>query len=188
MCLRPYTVSKVSLFLVAGEIRCYCNDASCVATGYMCKSASGRCFSHLAYEGESSRSTHGCVESLAGEDREACDAPGDVIVPKGAASIWPILKCCQRDMCNYMDDVDVQLYVGAQNNASAPVRGGFRLLFYVHWRQLETHSLIMFFCRSNMLCIINCVRSCVRSCVRACVRAGVLPDLSKFLCFQLFMG
>ncbi|KAK2175138.1 hypothetical protein NP493_748g00021 [Ridgeia piscesae] len=89
----------------------------------MCKSPTGRCFSHLTYEGDASRSTHGCAESLAGEDRDACDAPGDVIHTKGAASIWPILKCCQRDMCNYMDDVDVQVYVGTQNNASAPVRG-----------------------------------------------------------------
>ena len=26
--------------------RCYCNDASCVKTGYMCKTTLGACFAH----------------------------------------------------------------------------------------------------------------------------------------------
>ncbi|GIY07193.1 BMP and activin membrane-bound inhibitor [Caerostris darwini] len=58
---------------VKGEIRCYCNQASCVSTGYMCKSRTF-CFSDLE------SGLHGCL------GRRKCLG----------------LQCCTEDMCNYI--------------------------------------------------------------------------------------
>ena len=66
------------LFLIAGEIRCYCNEAGCVSTGYMCKSAMGKCYSQLTYERDNTRSVHGCVESLPQADKMVCSGQGDI--------------------------------------------------------------------------------------------------------------
>jgi hypothetical protein len=46
---------------VNGEVRCYCNEANCVRTSYMCKSISGSCFTLLTTDGSNNiRSVHGC--------------------------------------------------------------------------------------------------------------------------------
>ncbi|KAG8184798.1 hypothetical protein JTE90_001497 [Oedothorax gibbosus] len=66
---------------VKGEIRCYCNQAPCVSTGYMCKS-SALCFSDFE------SGLHGCAE-------KKC--------PRGEAA-----HCCADDMCNYAH-VDMRL-------------------------------------------------------------------------------
>lgn len=68
------------LSCVKGEIRCYCNQATCVSTGYMCKSTSF-CFSDLG------SGVHGCL------DRRRCTG----------------LHCCKEDMCNYMH-VDIHAH------------------------------------------------------------------------------
>lgn len=68
------------IFSLPGEIRCYCNQATCVSTGYMCKSNSF-CFSDLA------SGVHGCL------DRRRCMG----------------LHCCKEDMCNYMH-VDIHAH------------------------------------------------------------------------------
>ncbi|XP_035217607.1 BMP and activin membrane-bound inhibitor homolog [Stegodyphus dumicola] len=61
------------LSTVRGEIRCYCNQAACISTSYMCKSQS-LCYSDLE------RGIHGCLE------RRRCGG----------------LRCCREDMCNYI--------------------------------------------------------------------------------------
>ena len=33
-------------------------------------------------------------------------------------SQWPILMCCKDDMCNYMDTMDINIYVNTNNNGS----------------------------------------------------------------------
>lgn len=129
-CVHPCTAVSinvnevVSLFsvILTGEIRCHCNGASCVGSSYMCKSSQG-CFSQLSY-GHDSRSIHGCVESLAEEDRAVCQGDGDILRTRtGPDKEWPILMCCKEDMCNYMDTrssgLDVNIYVNTRSNGSS---------------------------------------------------------------------
>ena len=113
---------SVCCCLCAGDIRCYCNDASCVSTGYMCKSAIGRCFSQLSYETtDNARSAHGCVETLPPRDRSVCESEGDIIKNKnGPDDEWPLLMCCNEDMCNYQENVDI---VNTKANGSI-LKGG----------------------------------------------------------------
>ncbi|KAF9805328.1 hypothetical protein SFRURICE_007571, partial [Spodoptera frugiperda] len=48
-------------------VRCYCNTAQCVGTGYMCRSArSGGCYSELPRRTHHAR--HGCLHHLADTD------------------------------------------------------------------------------------------------------------------------
>jgi len=101
-----------------GEIRCYCNDASCVRTGYMCKSSIGTCFSQLTYEGDTARSVHGCVDLLPDTDKQLCEGEGDIIRTRNDHEEWPILMCCKDDMCNYMDNLDINIYVNTKSNNS----------------------------------------------------------------------
>ncbi|XP_015912995.1 BMP and activin membrane-bound inhibitor homolog [Parasteatoda tepidariorum] len=74
--LRSVIISMTLFFLssVKCEIRCYCNQASCVSTGYMCKSSSF-CFSDVTI------GVHGCLE------KRRCVG----------------LRCCREDMCNYLE-------------------------------------------------------------------------------------
>ncbi|KFW03691.1 BMP and activin membrane-bound inhibitor, partial [Eurypyga helias] len=54
------------IFIFLGEIRCYCDAAHCVATGYMCKSELSACFSRLLDpQNTHSPLTHGCLDSIA---------------------------------------------------------------------------------------------------------------------------
>ena len=88
------------------ETRCYCNEAGCVSTGYMCKSATfGECYSRLTSDGASVRSVHGCAESLPEVEYGACSR----LVSTGsgvAGGETSLLLCCRRDMCNYRSDGD----------------------------------------------------------------------------------
>lgn len=88
------------------EIRCYCNAASCVTTGYLCKSVLGRCYSHFTSESASNtmRVFHGCVEALSGDDRTSCLNEEDQMKSSSMEEerVWPLLTCCQQDMCNYI--------------------------------------------------------------------------------------
>ncbi|KGL79223.1 BMP and activin membrane-bound inhibitor, partial [Tinamus guttatus] len=65
-----------------GEIRCYCDAAHCVATGYMCKSELGACFSRLLDpRNTQSPLAHGCLDSVARPQvgpraRSEASAPG----------------------------------------------------------------------------------------------------------------
>ena len=106
--------------MVAGEIRCYCNVASCISTGYMCKSEGGRCYSQFTYQaGDNARSAHGCVESLPLADRTVCEGQAEVIKARSDPQRWPILMCCRDDMCNYHNNpVDISLYINTKSNGS----------------------------------------------------------------------
>jgi len=101
-------------------IRCYCNAASCVSTGYMCKSSTGNCFTQLSHEAGSdvTRSQHGCAELLPLPDRNLCSGKEDTLKTHSSGGDWPVLLCCREDMCNYMD-IDESLYQNtAQKNGS----------------------------------------------------------------------
>ncbi|XP_061778329.1 BMP and activin membrane-bound inhibitor (Xenopus laevis) homolog a [Nerophis ophidion] len=77
----------MAVLLTKGEIRCYCDEAHCVATGYMCKSELNACFTKtLDPFGANSPLTHGCLD------------PSDVCGGQRGAGL---LECCHDDMCNY---------------------------------------------------------------------------------------
>ena len=54
----------IFVLCVSGELRCYCNEPSCVSTGYMCKSQARQCYTAVEVHGDKTRATHGCLESL----------------------------------------------------------------------------------------------------------------------------
>ncbi|GFR79405.1 BMP and activin membrane-bound inhibitor [Elysia marginata] len=54
------------------ELRCHCNESGCVATGYMCKSRAGQCFTALEVRGEVTHLTHGCLDSVPEQRRALC--------------------------------------------------------------------------------------------------------------------
>uniref|UniRef100_A0ACB8FVN2 Uncharacterized protein n=1 Tax=Sphaerodactylus townsendi TaxID=933632 RepID=A0ACB8FVN2_9SAUR len=87
-----------------GEIRCYCDAAHCVATGYMCKSELNACFSRLL-DPQNSHSplTHGCLDSLA-STADICQANQ---AQNHSGTPIPTLECCHEDMCNYRGLYDV---------------------------------------------------------------------------------
>ncbi|XP_052812210.1 uncharacterized protein LOC128239810 [Mya arenaria] len=49
---------------VHGEIRCYCNEAKCVSSSYMCKSQLGMCFTHVKVKDGVKSIVSGCADSL----------------------------------------------------------------------------------------------------------------------------
>ena len=88
----------------SGEIRCYCDAAHCVATGYMCKSELSACFSRLLDpQNTNSPLTHGCLDSLA-STADICQARQ---ARNHSGSLSPSLECCHEDMCNYRGLQDV---------------------------------------------------------------------------------
>ncbi|XP_019363774.1 PREDICTED: BMP and activin membrane-bound inhibitor homolog [Gavialis gangeticus] len=94
----------MAVLLTRGEIRCYCDAAHCVATGYMCKSELNACFSRLLDpQNTNSPLTHGCLDSLA--------STADICQTKQAqnhsGTTMPTLECCHEDMCNYRGLHDV---------------------------------------------------------------------------------
>ena len=101
-------VIKSCFYLLVGEIRCYCNEPSCVSTGYMCKSSLDGCFSQLTFDvgpKKSKHARHGCVEALPEEDRNLCDFEGSFV--ESPNENWPIIMCCKSDMCNYLTFEDM---------------------------------------------------------------------------------
>ncbi|XP_011853735.1 PREDICTED: BMP and activin membrane-bound inhibitor homolog [Mandrillus leucophaeus] len=86
------------------EIRCYCDAAHCVATGYMCKSELSACFSRLLDpQNSNSPLTHGCLDSLA-STADICQAKQ---ARNHSGTTMPTLECCHEDMCNYRGLHDV---------------------------------------------------------------------------------
>lgn len=87
----------MAVLLTKGEIRCYCDAPHCVATGYMCKSDLGACFTRVLDPlSANSPLTHGCVDSFS-NPVEVCVAKSSDVLSGGA----PMLECCHEDMCNY---------------------------------------------------------------------------------------
>ncbi|KAK8760622.1 hypothetical protein V5799_028111, partial [Amblyomma americanum] len=98
------------------DIRCHCNLAPCVSTGYMCKSELGLCFSESGVQMTSSLNAasttaprHGCVDLLAdvsGDANYGCQAPAEGAPPSPLLEA-PLLEgrqCCSEDMCNFQRD------------------------------------------------------------------------------------
>ncbi|XP_072949042.1 BMP and activin membrane-bound inhibitor homolog [Epargyreus clarus] len=84
-------------------VRCYCNTAQCVSTGYMCRSRrGGGCYSELPPRRHHAR--HGCLHHLADTEEEALshcqNAPSHGGPPPREHSL---LLCCFRDLCNHED-------------------------------------------------------------------------------------
>ncbi|KAJ8721900.1 hypothetical protein PYW08_004302 [Mythimna loreyi] len=87
-------------------VRCYCNTAQCVGTGYMCRSArSGGCYSELPAPRRTHHARHGCLQHLADTVKEALsrcqNSPGSGGPPP--SSEHSLLLCCFRDLCNHED-------------------------------------------------------------------------------------
>ncbi|XP_004924123.1 BMP and activin membrane-bound inhibitor homolog [Bombyx mori] len=85
-------------------VRCYCNTAQCVSTGYMCRSPrGGGCYSERPAPRHHSR--HGCLHHLT-ESEEAvlsyCQNTQLGIGPPPAPAHSP-LHCCFKDLCNHED-------------------------------------------------------------------------------------
>ena len=91
--------------------RCYCNDISCVSTGYMCKTTMGTCFAQRS-PGAGARVHYACVNWLADDDdRRLCltsavHSNADYVIRRRVTSshyevTWSELACCSADMCNY---------------------------------------------------------------------------------------
>jgi len=101
----------------AGETRCYCNEAGCVSTGYMCKSTRlGACFSQLSRDKATVWSTHGCVESLPEDEYGACMQLEEAINSEDEIDGQPVLICCGVDMCNYMDSVGIGVFFSRRDS------------------------------------------------------------------------
>ena len=120
----------VASLVVAGELRCYCNESGCVSTGYMCKSPAGQCYTAVEVQGETTRATHGCLDSVPVEQRGLCGRQAadkrsegggggrrrdkakerSEVVRGGSGeatvSRFPLLICCGEDMCNYIENID----------------------------------------------------------------------------------
>lgn len=101
----PNSYLSCTILVFLGEIRCYCDAAHCVATGYMCKSELSACFSRLLDpQNTHSPLTHGCLDSIA-STAEICQAK-QAQNHSGTTTV-STLECCHEDMCNYRGLHDV---------------------------------------------------------------------------------
>ncbi|RUS81391.1 hypothetical protein EGW08_010829, partial [Elysia chlorotica] len=122
----------------SGELRCHCNESGCVATGYMCKSQAGQCYTALEVRGEDTHLTHGCLDSLPSHHRALCQRVADPAGPsagatasrlagdgdpQGGDSSAPTLLCCTEHMCNYREDTDIGVNLMPKHNSTYR-RGG----------------------------------------------------------------
>jgi hypothetical protein len=49
-------------------------------------------------------------------ERGLCEGAGNIAEAKAGESVqWPILLCCKEEMCNYMDNLDINIYVTKSN-------------------------------------------------------------------------
>ncbi|XP_013183243.1 BMP and activin membrane-bound inhibitor homolog [Amyelois transitella] len=109
------------------EVRCYCNTAQCVGTGYMCLSTpGGGCYSELPAPRRTHHARHGCLHHLADTPQEAMahcqNSPGGT--PTLAHSL---LLCCFNDLCNHEDSPQARARLNVTGefdaNAVASERG-----------------------------------------------------------------
>jgi len=80
----------------AEEVRCYCNDAACVTTAYICKSQVGLCFSQSTPDVATAVS-HGCAESLSAHLLGTCSES-----QVAEQQHQQVIRCCSEDLCNYV--------------------------------------------------------------------------------------
>lgn len=103
--------------------RCFCNEANCVRTGYMCKSTLNLCYSVVILNadggGHRFRSMHGCADTQPETSPSACSTTGSDRHAEGDAAAFSStngnerLVCCSHDMCNYVDGAGVLLLSAA---------------------------------------------------------------------------
>lgn len=106
------------LHLTEGEIRCYCNEARCVRTGYMCKSTLNACYSILTYDDGKPKTTQGCIESLEPSKRVVCKSEKpEQYTSKLPTQEQSLLICCHNDMCNY-NEKTISIIVKEKSNGS----------------------------------------------------------------------
>ncbi|XP_050675920.1 BMP and activin membrane-bound inhibitor homolog [Leptidea sinapis] len=103
-------------------VRCYCNTAQCVSTGYLCRSRrGGGCYSELPPRRHHAR--HGCLHHLAEREEEALshcqNAPSSTAGLPGREH--SLLLCCFRDLCNHEDSplARARLNLTAHDSGSA---------------------------------------------------------------------
>lgn len=84
-------------------VRCYCNTAHCISTGYMCRARKGGgCYSELPPSRH--HTSHGCLHHLSEIEEEALshcqNAPSQGGPPPREHTL---LLCCFKDLCNHED-------------------------------------------------------------------------------------
>ncbi|KAJ8272685.1 hypothetical protein GJAV_G00092190 [Gymnothorax javanicus] len=90
-------ICAMAVLLIKGEIRCYCDAAHCVATGYMCKSEQNACFTKVLDPlSTNSPLTHGCIDPYP-TPSAVCSSETSNDKSGGSSP----LECCHEDMCNY---------------------------------------------------------------------------------------
>lgn len=114
-------------------VRCYCNTAQCVGTGYLCRaSAAGGCYSELPAPRRAHHARHGCLHHLADTEKEALsrchNSPSG---GGGAAGAWDhsLLLCCFSDLCNHEDSplarARLNLTAGDADSNAIPSAAGY---------------------------------------------------------------
>lgn len=179
------SIYGIFLLLIAGEIRCHCNESGCISTGYMCKSRLGMCYSLLQREemdiNENTLSVHGCAENLRTAHRDLCSdnskgQSNDIIRTSTSleGEFSPLLLCCKKDMCNYEKNMrSVQFATNTQSNGSIQ-RGKFiSTSFYINNRWVIVTNYAIDIVRTLFYCHIDDVKDVVCS--------GLFQYLSVFL-------
>lgn len=111
-------------------VRCYCNTALCVSTGYMCRAPSGGgCYSDVPAPRRAHHASHGCLHHLADTEVEALSRCQNT--PSSGAGRpshqHSLLLCCFHDLCNHEDSpvtrARLNITSETETNAVATERG-----------------------------------------------------------------
>ncbi|CAH1977082.1 unnamed protein product [Acanthoscelides obtectus] len=99
--------SRLQAQFATGYVSCFCNLASCVTTGYVCKSVKGGCFSDISDQNSNGhKGHHGCIEQLPEEESAKCQTRGGMherTVIRRKESPRSLFLCCHHDLCNHVD-------------------------------------------------------------------------------------
>jgi len=106
----------------AEAVRCFCNDAACVSTAYICKSQVGLCFSRSTPGVATAVVSHGCADSLPAHLLHACTKRlSDRHHHQQQQQ--PVVTCCADDLCNYVTSRTGSFkYQTTKTNLSSPLR------------------------------------------------------------------
>ncbi|XP_049873076.1 BMP and activin membrane-bound inhibitor homolog [Pectinophora gossypiella] len=110
-------------------VRCYCNTAQCVSTGYMCRAGrGGGCYSELPAPRRPHHARHGCLHHLADTEEAALSRCQNTPASAPPAHKDSLLLCCFRDLCNHEDSPLARARLNLttsdlDNNAVATERG-----------------------------------------------------------------
>ncbi|KAI5646611.1 hypothetical protein NE865_01545 [Phthorimaea operculella] len=100
-------------------VRCYCNTAQCVSTGYMCRAPrGGGCYSELPRRPY--HASHGCLNHLADTEEAALSRCQNTPVSgPPPTKEYSLLLCCFRDLCNHEDSPLAKARLNLTNSDSA---------------------------------------------------------------------